>query len=404
MREISSLRWVACVAFLTSVVACGDKASGPTSRAATPVASSLESDLTIGAELDAPPEYQFVAVETVLELDDGSFWVIDGSDNEAEIRRYGPDGQFAGMVSRYGNGPGEFRRPRSLAELPDGRVVLNDQLVPVRLTVFDRDGGLSEIWEVPSAPAIGPSATMMTSDDGIIWRISRAGRRRPGPDRGVVFWSRVSLGGALLDTIHPPALPDLNDERLRWQSPDGRRVRGFSLPYRARASWTLLASGDFLIAPSLDYELYRLNRTASGEVGRDLFASRAVDPVPVSVDERRHLESRTRREIEEYAEQRGVSINLEVPDVPTTKPLILGLLPLSDGGALVKVSLPSVRSGESWVEPSGWDVYSRDGQFRARIQVPAGHVVLHANSRHLWTLSRDTLGVQSVHRFPLRLE
>jgi hypothetical protein len=208
----------------------------------------------------------------------------------------------------------------------------------------------------------------------------------------------VGSDGALLDTIHPPALPVLNDERLAWVSDDGRITRGFPLPYRPSAHWALSRSGDFLVAPEDEYEIYRVARETGD---RTLAISRAVPRVEVSAGEQASLREATRTSIAEFARDRRVAISLDVPEVPSVKPFLRGILPMRGGGTLVWVSMPSSETAAGWIEPTAFDVFDGDDQFRGRVVLPDGHRFRNHSDEAIWTVFVDELGVQSLHRLPL---
>jgi hypothetical protein len=109
----------------------------------------LTSDLVLGADHDAPPDYQFVDIQALLPLSDGSVWVLDRWGSivmmQSSVRRFDAQGRFMGYVSSMGDGPGEFRILQGLAELSDGRVLLRDQRRHELLNLFSADGVLDEV-------------------------------------------------------------------------------------------------------------------------------------------------------------------------------------------------------------------------------------------------------------------
>lgn len=247
------------------------------------------------------------------------------------------------------------------------------------------------------APAGNGAA--MVDDLGRIWLWSSA-QARPGPNRPPPVWAIVGSDGVLLDTIYPSALPVLNDERLAWVSDDGRITREFALPYRPRAHQALSRSGVFLVAPEDAYEIYRVDRE-TGDL--TLAISRAVRRVEVSPGEQTALREETQTRIAEFARERSVAISLDVPEVPSEKPFLRGILPMRAGGTLVWVSMPSLETEAGWFEPTAYDVFDSDDQFRGRVVLPDGHRLLEQRDEAIWTGFSDELGVESLHRLRLIL-
>ncbi len=110
----------------------------------------------------------------------------------------------------------------------------------------------------------------------------------------------------------------------------------------------------------------------------------------------------TQTSIAEFARAQRVAISLDVPEVPSVKPFLRGIWPVHDGGTLVWVSMPSVETSAGWIEPTAFDVFDADQQFRGPIVLPVGHQVWAQTGGAFWTVFVDELGVASLHRFPLR--
>jgi hypothetical protein len=388
---------LAALAALSAWACSGDRAGG-SGTDADHRGVLLSSDLVLGADHDAPPEYQFSGIRRLLPHSDGSLWVLDSwgpFDMQSSIRRFDAHGTFLGYVSSGGGGPGEFLIPQSLVELSDGRVLLTDQRRPNRLTVFSADGVVDE--EIRTEHGFTPVGGAVVDDRGRIWLLSST-QPRPGPNRPPSFWMIVGTDGVLIDTIHPPVLPVLNEERLAWVSDDGVTTRGFGLPYRPRAHQALSRSGDFLVAQEDEYEIYRVDRETGN---RTLAISRPVPRVEVSAGERAALREATRTSIREFAQAQRVAISLEVPEVPSVKPYLRSISQTPDGGTLVWVSMPSMETSAGWIEPTAFDLFDREDRFRGRFVVPEGYQLWTVRDEAVWTRFVDELGVESLHRFPL---
>ncbi len=110
---------------------------------------SDEPVLTIGADLRAPPEYQFERIDGVVRLPGRRLLVADG----ATLREFAEDGAFVKSWGQYGEGPGDFRHIEGLRKLGADSVVAWDRF-PRRLTVFDTRGNLGRIVAIREAPLL----------------------------------------------------------------------------------------------------------------------------------------------------------------------------------------------------------------------------------------------------------
>ncbi|MEX0891496.1 MAG: hypothetical protein WEB88_04940 [Gemmatimonadota bacterium] len=103
---------------------------------------------------DAPRPGQERLLHGVVDVTDFESWgdtlaILDGAGHTVAV--YGPDGSDPLLTfGTEGSGPGELRRPTSLARLPDGRLVVAD--LPA-LHVFERNGGHVETLR-PALPCL----------------------------------------------------------------------------------------------------------------------------------------------------------------------------------------------------------------------------------------------------------
>src|SRR5688572_27021186 len=108
--------------------------------------ATLVPEVRIGM-VDGPPEYLFGGPSRILALRSGSIAVIDwaGDLGDPIVRRYDAQGKFLGNLGRVGEGPGEYRGPTGLAEMPDGRIVLSDPRLR-RVTLYAPTGAVDTVW------------------------------------------------------------------------------------------------------------------------------------------------------------------------------------------------------------------------------------------------------------------
>jgi len=109
-----------------------------------------EPTLEVGGSLD-DPEDQLFRVADALRLHDGRIVVANGGSNE--VRIYDVRGRLEASFGREGEGPGEFRRVRSLHLLPPDSIAVFDR-AHQRISIFSAAGGeLIEDVPVPRGDA-----------------------------------------------------------------------------------------------------------------------------------------------------------------------------------------------------------------------------------------------------------
>lgn len=95
---------------------------------------SAAPSLSLGA-MDTPPEQVFGEISDVESDSAGRIYVLDSQGGA--VRIFGPSGAFLTEIGRFGDGPGEFAAPSSLAILDDGSLVVAGTMG--RVTRFLRD-------------------------------------------------------------------------------------------------------------------------------------------------------------------------------------------------------------------------------------------------------------------------
>lgn len=240
--------------------------------------------------VDGPPEQAFASIGDFLVTAEGEVWVLDGIGSRLSPR-IRTEGGYLGDVGREGGGPGEFRRPYALAQLPDGRVVVRDQLAPDRLLLFGPHGAYNTTWtfEHPLSNVAGNPSVMRVGESGVLWVEHRSGSRPDPttPPEPSVFYARIGPEGAVLDTVVPPEAPDVEPPELLA----GLIVIPFQP--RAIASWT--PWGSFATGRTDTYDIRITRVPAPGaapesagegrEVPSTLTISRPAEPVRVGAEE-----------------------------------------------------------------------------------------------------------------------
>lgn len=91
----------------------------------------------VGA-LDGPLWQQFGTIQEAAFDGDGNLYLVDAYAMKVVV--VDPQGGLTRTIGRAGQGPGEFSSPRSLAVMPDGRVVVSD-LMHRAFQLYASDGG-----------------------------------------------------------------------------------------------------------------------------------------------------------------------------------------------------------------------------------------------------------------------
>lgn len=322
--------------------------------------------------------------------------VIVHDDGEG-IRRFDAQGNFVERVARTGEGPGEVRYVRALAQGPDGTIAAFD-LGNARISIYQN----REIRTVPrpeGMPRYGGDAVFFGDDDSLWLAVSP-----PFPESGGIahprpVFARLDASGSLQDTVFTPA-------RMSAECPalSGREFRrGFwedvRAPFLPKVKWSLTPDGSFLVGCPSAYEFDVIGR--DGSVQR---IGRPWEPVRTSDDHRTLL-----------AERVGTG------PLPEERPAYVRLQAMSEGRVWVRPTLPSQRVTlpdevveqvgitHTWDESTRaiFDVFSVDDGWIGTVALPpearySGFpteppVVIRGDS--IWATATDSLDVQYVVRY-----
>jgi streptogramin lyase len=113
----------------------------------------------------------------------GDIFVADGhgTDSNARIVKFSPDGKFIKTWGKKGFGPGEFDTPHAIALDSRGRLFVGDRNNN-RIQIFDQDGKFLEEW----AQFSRPSGVFIDGNDFIYVADSESNaKRNPGWKRGI---------------------------------------------------------------------------------------------------------------------------------------------------------------------------------------------------------------------------
>jgi hypothetical protein len=388
--------------------------------------ASLVPDLVVGA-VDGPPEYTFSGIVDVLPLADGSILVFEFPfPGQPSLRQYGPEGRYMRAFGRPGQGPGEFRAPTGLAQLPDGRILLGDSQNG-RINVYTPEGTAADSWRLIGYPAIIRGREWLTVDTaGTVYLKFRLPTPR-SPTIGSVetAFLRLHGDGTIIDTVFPPKLPDRSLASFSVVSSSGGRSSRVTraVPY-SPVSWSTLSPlGYFVTGVAMRYAIDLRIPPVGQPAGRGapalwqegdavLSIRRQVPPVRVSARER----ADQRAFLEDRVRQQTGRLEGTIPEVPSEKPYFKHIVTGEDGRIWVSISTASDRfdaparpspTGEpipqiNWREPTVFDVFEPDGRYLGQVGVPYGTRLHRMRGDTAWGVVRDELDVEVIKRFQIR--
>lgn len=396
----------------------------------------LVPELTIGV-VEGPAEYTFARVTDALTLRDGAVVILDAPNGAAPIlRMYDAGGRFRRTIGGVGEGPGEYRSPGGIGQLPDGRILVLD-LPQRRINVYSVTGESVDTWQLGGvAPASGGAGLLHTAPDGTV-HVNARMMNRDGAAPFERFYSailRLRTDGTILDTVLPPVLPDVPgssvSKSFRTSGGSGRSTIG--VPYAARALWAWSPLGYMASAVT---QRYAVELHPAGSGGTSLISIRRdVRPVPIERAEREAREEWLRAGLD----RAQGTLDGPVPDVPRQKPPFTRLQVADDGRIWVQLSTPSERydpeTDESgvmpggppgvgigvsgggragappvirpippvpWREPVLYDVFEPDGTYIGQVALPYDTRLVRMRADVVWAVVLNEDGVPIVRRFRL---
>ncbi len=353
---------------------------------------SLHEELRIGS-LAGPPESTFGSVDDLIVLDDGSIWILDGQ--QTTILRFDASGAYIGSVGREGEGPGEFRRPQSLAARGPDRALVWDSGLG-RATTFDLHGDPIGSFRGPSGMVWSAyHEELMVSDSDIVWVLTTSAfgalaEARGDPDRLRALardpsrngWVRFTAEGETLDTVWVP------------ESDSEPEVYGLD------AVGTMRSQGDVI-------------RVVGEEVGYTLHVgSRRIEHTSPRVAFTRGERAEIERNERVFAGRRGSAPKT----VPRYKSPITGLWIDGHGRIWVHRATEAVEGEQSpgeielrerydgvpwtWFEPFVTDVFDADGTFLGQVTFPERRsMLLWAEGDEVWVRETGEYGEHYVVKY-----
>jgi len=408
------------------------KRAGPPRHAGV---ATLVPELTVGT-VDGAVEYVFGRPTEALTLRDGTVLILDAPTGAAPaLRQYDGSGRYIRMIGRTGEGPGEYRGPSGLAQLPDGRILLLDGLNR-RINVYTEAGEPAGDWSVGDVViGFGGGGGLRVGRDGTVYaraRVRRAGARIS--ERFGTVFVRFSPDGRIIDQVPEPELPDVGGSITKSTPNSGTTV---TVPYAPQSLSALSPLGGFVTGVTTRYAFeLRLPRRAGAAPGAPptwspadgvISVRRDIERVGVSREERAALRS----DLEARLERAQGTLNRQIPEISSTKPPYRRIDVGDDGRIWIRVSTPSERydpaePGSSpgggvtmgvgggstgirptftpiapvpWREPTRYDVFEPDGSYVGQVALPYDTRILRMRGDTVWGVVTDDLDVPVVRRF-----
>ncbi len=137
---------------------------------------------------------------------DGSSFVADGYGN-SRIAKFDKDGNYVMAWGERGRRPGQFSTPHGIV-IDDNDLVYVADRGNSRVQVFDTEGALKAVWDLPTAPwtacvTNGPDQVMFVGSVGRVYKMDLTGKM-------LGSFGRSGRMPGTIDAVHQIACPDEN--------------------------------------------------------------------------------------------------------------------------------------------------------------------------------------------------
>jgi hypothetical protein len=335
-----------------------------------------------------------IGVNSALEL-----FVFEGS--TPQFRHYDANGTLLRVIGGKGSGPGEYQRANGVAVLTDGRVALWDG-GSSRINIYGPDGEYLTQWSPPVTGYGTSNQSLGALADG---RLAVTAYVRDTTltreALGRTAWFLYDSTGTNRDTLLQPFF---GEPPVNLISRVEGSVNSMGVPFMARPTSALHPSGVVVGSPAAPYVVYAQHQ------GQPLRIERVTTPLPVPAAEREQ-----RREQVLYNMRRNdPAWTWNGPEIPQTKPPIIGLTTTLDGALLVSVSMPSEpfepdapRVVEGEVPPPqltfrsrlAYEWFGADGSLRGRFTLPRGARLHAMRGSDAWGTVIDSLDIPYLVRW-----
>jgi hypothetical protein len=345
----------------------------------------------------------FGSVAGLRELPDGRVMVADGLGQALVVIDMAVG--TADTIGRVGQGPGEYKSPDGLFELPADSTLLVD-LGNGRLVAVGSDGSFGETTPIAQDDESGIIRLVLprgTDAEGRAY-FQMMPPMRPGaelPDSAMVArWDRAT---GSIDTVAMVKLEDRSTESAGGAN--NRSVRIMPVPLTMEDAWAVAEDGSVAIARSGDYHLEWIRPDGT------IVSGPPVDYDPVEV-------KKADKEAWIDGLSNGLSVNVSVENGRRTTSLGRGGAASEADPDLyewpkVKPPFPGEAvwigpSGDAWVErhmPAGspvtFDVFGRDGVLKGRVVLPEGRELVGFGESSVFVIRRDAVDFEWLERYDL---
>ena len=363
----------------------------------------LVPEMTIGV-FEGDEQYMFGDIGAFVVSATEDVYILD--DQAPILRQYAGDGTHIRDIGRDGGGPGEYKRPGSLALLPDGRLLLRDP-GNARINVYAPDGEILTSWRLPSGGGFNTSRRMYVDGTGNSYTMVLL-----EADVAIVEWTyglaRFTPAGEHTDTLAVPAW-DYQAKVVTAQRENSSSTS--RVPFTASRQWTFSPLGYFVGGVS---DAYRIDLVRPDQPR--LRIERDWQPAPVLAAEKAERE---RRIIENFKRNYG-SWHWNGPSIPDTKPAYSDITIDEEGRIWVQIPQTAyayrtqaeadeeeARTGRPagrYRERVVYDVFEPRGGFLGTVRAPddfRAYPELTARGTSVWAVTRDAFDVARLVRFVL---
>lgn len=322
------------------------------------------------------PMHEFFRVVDAVRLTDGSIAIADFGSRE--VRLYAVDGSFLSASGREGEGPGEFRRMRSLRRYRADSLVAYDVSLG-RLTILSGEPELGRMITV-SRPDARVFDAFPLADGRFVVAVTSAGypTATSGMYRMPFKIRLLAPSGELLDTL--TTLPGW--EAFVAVEFDARPLLPKTGHIAVRENLIYLGTAD-----RMEFEI----RSAKGQLER-IVRVPTYDLTLSAQEIRDEREARTPAN----ASQRIRDIIAAMPD-PESRPAYSRLL--VDESGFVWAAEDNGFAGRD--DATDWEVFTPDGEWLGSVRVPARFTAFEFGERDVLGVWRDDLDVEHVQLLPL---
>lgn len=334
-----------------------------------------ELEAEIGADIDGGS--QFGGIRSVALGPGGIIAVLDH--RTPQLVAFSADGAHAGSWGRIGSGPGEYRRPYSIAFIGDSLLLFDPSLS--RITLYDHQRRWLREW--PTPPNTGDAfVRLYQNPPGAAWVFATRAVER-GLER--VFIRYDSKGTS--DTMPVPSYASPPGESAICNSPDGG-ISFYSAPFSSSLLSTPLPDKQRVAAITTSYRLAFLS--PGGDTARVI--ERELAPATVS-------DSLWSAAIGGWTGFRKRIPEAHCSRESFTRPATIPIL----------YSVFSDDADHLWVEARGlagvvYDVFAANGEFIASVSgLPASDgTVASVLGGRIAVVVADSLGEQRVRVYRIR--